>query len=190
MVRILLVRPGATPFDDQGRIKGSLDMPLSDKGRTQVAETAHALSHECFDVIYVAPCESAQSTARELAKCRRTKIKTVMEFRNVDHGLWHGKLIDEVRRQLPRVFRLGQEDGEAVCPPGGESCAVAKARAKKALLKIVKRHKGDSVALVIPDPMASVVRGMLQGVCLEDLWQAECDAGGWEAVDVAVPVFA
>ena len=25
--RVLLIRPGATDFDDQGRIKGTLDMP-------------------------------------------------------------------------------------------------------------------------------------------------------------------
>ncbi len=34
--RVLLIRPGATDFDDQGRIKGSLDMPMSERGRQQV----------------------------------------------------------------------------------------------------------------------------------------------------------
>ena len=29
---VLLVRPGATEFDEQGRMKGSLDMPMSEKG--------------------------------------------------------------------------------------------------------------------------------------------------------------
>ena len=31
--QVLLIRPGATDFDDQGRIKGTLDMPMSERGR-------------------------------------------------------------------------------------------------------------------------------------------------------------
>lgn len=34
IARVLLIRPGATEFDDQGRIKGSLDMPLSSRPPT------------------------------------------------------------------------------------------------------------------------------------------------------------
>ena len=188
MVRILLVRPGATPFDDQGRMKGCLDMPLSDNGRLQVAKTASALSQESLDWIFTAPCESAQTMAAELAKSRKTKVKVVDAFRNIDHGLWHGKLIEEVRRQLPRLFKLGQEDGESVCPPGGESFDAAKTRVTKTLRKLVKRHESEAIALVIPDPLASLVRGMLQGEALEDLWRAECDAGTWEAMDVGLPL--
>ncbi len=29
MLEVLLIRPGATTFDEDGRIKGSLDIPLS-----------------------------------------------------------------------------------------------------------------------------------------------------------------
>ena len=42
--RVLLVRPGATDFDDQGRIKGTLDMPMSERGRQQVNSLAEQLS--------------------------------------------------------------------------------------------------------------------------------------------------
>ncbi len=184
MVRIILVRPGATPFDDQGRIKGCLDMPLSDNGKHQVARVADALADEELHVIYTAPCESAVDTAETIAARRGTKVKTIDAFRNLDHGLWHGKLIDELRRQLPRVFRQGQELGESVCPPGGETCDAARARVSKALRKIIRRERDATVALVIPEPLATIVRGMLHGQPLVDLWEAECDSGTWESLEV------
>ncbi len=191
MVRIILVRPGATPFDDQGRIKGCMDMPLSDNGKHQVAKAADALATEPMQTIYSAPCESALETAQALSLGRGAKIKVVEAFRNIDHGLWHGKLIDELRRQLPRVFRQGQELGESVCPPGGETFDSARCRVTKALRKILKKEQSTTVVLVIPDPLASVVRGMFQGENLADLWGAECDSGRWESLDVAaVPAFA
>jgi broad specificity phosphatase PhoE len=96
--RVLLIRPGATDFDDQGRIKGSLDMPMSERGREQVTSLTEQLAEFQVKTIYAAPCESARETAHRLAQNRAVPVKVVEAFRNVDHGLWHGKLIDEVRR--------------------------------------------------------------------------------------------
>ena len=44
MLRIVLVQPGSTDFDDQGRIKGSLDIPLSANGTGQVARMVAELA--------------------------------------------------------------------------------------------------------------------------------------------------
>ena len=33
MIEVLLIRPGSTTFDHEGRIKGSLDIPLSVEGK-------------------------------------------------------------------------------------------------------------------------------------------------------------
>ena len=94
--RVLLVRPGSTEFDEQGRIKGSLDMPLSTLGEQQAVAVASELAGINVGTIYTAPCESAQQTAMQLARGRDLRIKVLECFRNIDHGLWHGKLIDEV----------------------------------------------------------------------------------------------
>ncbi|SRR6056297_530226 len=183
MLRIVLVRPGATEFDEQKRIKGSLDMPLSDHGREQAVRTSKELERVQIRGIYTAPCESAQQTAKVLAEGRRVKTKVIDCFRNVDHGLWHGKLIDEVRRQLPRVYREGQEAPQNICPPCGETIEDAKDRVAGALRKISRKYRDGAIALVIPDPLASIVRSLLSGEELRDLWKSETDSGTWELVD-------
>jgi broad specificity phosphatase PhoE len=181
--QVLLVRPGATDFDDQGRIKGSLDIPMSERGHQQVTSLTEQLAEVRVKTIYTSPCESARETAERLALGRDVRIKTVDAFRNVDHGLWHGKLIDEVRRNHPKVYRQGQDSPTDICPPGGESIRDAKARVIKAVRKVVRKSGDDVIAIVIPDPMAWVVESLLSGTELSDLWKAETDSGRWDLIE-------
>jgi broad specificity phosphatase PhoE len=191
MSRIVLVRPGATDFDDQGRMKGCLDMPLSVSGREQVERIAAELSDLEIDEFVSAPCESAVETATRLAQGRSVmgrsvKVRVIECFRNVDHGLWHGKLIEEVRRTQPKVYKQGQESPLSLCPPGGETIQQAKERVIKAIAKVTKRNGGETIALVIPDPLASIVHSILEGDEIRDLWKSETDAGQWELIEATV----
>jgi len=191
MSRVVLVRPGATDFDDQGRMKGCLNMPLSECGREQVERIAAELADLEIDEIVTAPCESAIETATRLAKGRSVlgrsvKVRIVECFRNVDHGLWHGKLIEEVRRTQPKVYKQGQESPLNLCPPGGETIQQAKDRVVKAIKKVTKRSSGGTIALVIPDPLASIVHSILDGDDIRDLWKSETDAAQWELIEAAV----
>ena len=154
---ILLIRPGATDFDLQGRIKGSLDMPLCDQGHAQAQTMAAELADVQMKCIYTSPCESARQTAECLAKGRNTKIRVIDCLRNVDHGLWHGKLIDEVKRNHPKVYRQGIDSPGTVCPPGGETMQQAQARVVKFLQKVVRKHREEVIAILAPDPLALLI---------------------------------
>ena len=191
LTRVLLVRPGATDFDDQGRMKGCLDMPLSARGAEQAASLAKELASVRFKTIYCSPCESARETAKRLADEQRAaghdvKVKVIDAFRNLDHGLWHGKLIDEVRRNHPKVYRQGAEQPEDFCPPGGERVAEAKARVSKNLRKCLKKGRDEMIALVIPEPLASVVQCLLSGDELTSVWKSETDSASWAMVETDI----
>lgn len=181
--RIVLVRPGATSFDEQGRMKGSLDMPLCESGIEQARIVAQELSSLRIDAVYCAPCESAGQTAKQLVDGRDVKPKTIEAFRNIDNGLWHGKLIDEIRRNQPKLYRSGSERPETVCPPGGESIQDATSRVMKAIDRIMKRSRNHVVALVIPDPLASLVAARLNGDALPEIWKVQTDSGHWQLID-------
>lgn len=181
MLTILLIRPGTTDFDEQGRIKGTLDIPLNEQGAEQVAQTVVELSSQDIDAIYLSPCQCCEQTAAALGQGRDVKVKQLNKLKNLDHGLWHGKRIAEVKRQQPKVYRQWQEHPETVCPPQGESLATVQQRVHEALAKVQKKHKDGVVALIVPEPLTSVVRSVLKETALDDLWKAECDTGGWEA---------
>lgn len=186
MKRILLIQPGATEFDEQGRIKGCLDLPLSSLGLEQAGQIALDLTHVEFDTIYTAPCQSALQTAAMLAVGRKVRVKTINKLKNLDHGLWHGKRVAEVREKQPKVYRQCQESPEMVCPPDGEPVAAAAARAQLVLNKIMKRHKDKCVALVIPEPLATIVSSYLQKRALEEFWGTEQDCGKWTSIEIGV----
>lgn len=185
MTRIVLVRPGATDFDDQGRIKGRLDIPLNEKGSDQVTQTVRDLAEVEFEGIYAAPCQASQQTASALAESHGTKCKTLELLRNLDSGLWQGKLIGEVKNQQPKVYRLWQDQPETVCPPEGEMLDAARRRARQALHKILRRHKAGNVAIIVPEPLATLVRVEVTQKPLGDLWEAECVGGNWEFLEDA-----
>jgi len=185
MLTVILVRPGATSFDDDGRIKGTLELPLSNSGMVQAEKTAVELAELPIECLYVAPCMSAQQTANVLSERCGWKIKTIDGFKNLDQGLWQGKRIEEVRRQLPKVYRQYQENPGTVCPPGGETLNTAEERAKKGLARLLKKHRQGVIGLVVPEPMASVVKRILSSTQVGDLWKSCCDDGHWDTIQVA-----
>ena len=181
---VLLIRPGATDFDDQGRIKGSLDMPLSEEGFRQAKTMVAELEDVLVKTIYTSPCESARQTAEIFARDRGVKTRVVECLRNVDHGLWHGKLIEEVKRNHPKVYRQGIDDPAQVCPPGGESMSDAQSRVIKFLRKTIRKHRDEVIAIIAPDPLSLLIHNLLSGEDLQsDLWTSETDAADWQLVE-------
>jgi broad specificity phosphatase PhoE len=184
MVQFLVVRSGSTDFDEQGRIKGTLDLPLSVAGQGQVDRLVTELQATPIDVLYASPNRSAQQTAEALAASHRLRIKTLDDLENLDHGLWHGKRIEEVRISQPKVFRQLQDHPETVCPPEGEPVAAALERVRAVISRLLRKHSRGTVALVVPEPLASMVVSVLTEAPLGDLWKAECEPGGWQMIEI------
>ena len=145
------------------------------------------LEHAQLEILYAAPCQSAIQTAETVGAGLNVKVKQLPALRNLDQGLWHGKLIEEVRQQHPKVYRMGQTQPEALCPPGGEPLAEARQRVEAALKKLLRKHPQGVIGLVVSEPLASLVRSALHQQELGDLWKAQCDAGSWEQIDIPAP---
>ncbi len=186
MFSILLIRTGATEYECQGRIQGTLDVPLSEDGRQQMEQVAEQLENLSVDALYAGPCRATQQSATLVAQRLRLKTKTVESLGNLDHGLWQGMLIEDVKAKQPKVYRQWQEHPETVCPPDGETLAMARERLQQVLAKIAKKHKTGTVAVVVAEPLTSLVRNVLRDDALGDLWGVE---GGnrpcWELIEVS-----
>jgi broad specificity phosphatase PhoE len=171
MVHIVLIRPGSTDYDLQGRIQGTLDIPLSDQGRGEVQRAVESLRSQTLSAIYCAPCEAAEQTAEIIGDALHVKVKPIENLRNLDQGLWQGMRVDEVKTKQPKVYRQWQEHPENVCPPDGEMLAGACARIDEAIEKLLKRHRAGAIGLVVPEPLATVLAARLKGGELGDLWK-------------------
>jgi phosphoserine phosphatase len=187
MVPIVLIRPGTTDYDEQGRILGTLDIPLSEQGTRDVERIIGEVRKLGITAIYCGPCESACQTAESLADALDVKLKKVDNLRNIDHGLWQGMLVEDVKRKQPKVYRQWQEQPEIICPPEGEMLCEAQDRVEAALTKIQKKHKEGVVALIAPEPLASVIQAYLSHQEVGDFWKGSSVCGKWEILCNGTP---
>jgi probable phosphoglycerate mutase len=186
MFKILLIRPGVTEYDQQGRIQGTLDIPLCEDGRRQVAAMIDELRSQPIAAIYTGPSQCAEQTAAALGEALDVKVKSLDKLENLNHGLWQGMLVTDVKAKQPKVYRQWQEQPETVCPPQGETINAAEERLSAVIAKLLKKHKSDAlVAIVVPEPLASVLCHVVRQGEYGDLWKSRDGAPPWEVIEVA-----
>jgi broad specificity phosphatase PhoE len=184
MLRILIIHPGCTDYDEQERIQGSLDIPLSQRGNNEVVLLIEQLQDQQIEMIYAPPCQPAEQTASAIAGKLEIKLKKLDRLQNLDQGLWEGMLIEDVKLKQPKVYKQWQEQPENVCPPGGEMLCEAAERVRATMTKLLKKHKSGTIAIVTPEPLATLLRHFISNEELGDLWKAFNKHGQWEVLEV------
>ena len=186
MTQVVLIRPGATAYDEQDRVQGILDIPLSERGRVEVARLAETLagSDAALVALYCGPGESVLRTAEAVGKALGLRPKRIDELRNLDQGLWQGLQREEIKRRNLKVFRQWLDDPVTICPPQGETIEDALDRIKTALKPLIRRHPDEAIGLVVGEPIAQLIAGYLRRdprVHFDD----EGPTGGFERIVVS-----
>jgi broad specificity phosphatase PhoE len=191
MCQVVLIRAGATIYDEQNRVQGVLDIPLSESGQDEVARMAQNLAQSLngtpLSALYCGPGENVTRTAEIVGKALELRPKRVDEFRNLDQGLWQGLQIDEIRRRNTKLFRQWIDNPETICPPQGETVENAICRIKTAFRPLLKRHHDETIGLVVGEPLASIVVCYLK--CEPRVHLDEHPPrGGYEWIAIAPPL--
>ena len=183
---LLVIRSGATEYDLLGRIRGTLDIPLSNVGIAEAEAAAKQLAASPPDAIYMADGACAEETAAIIGRLLGIRPRSLADLDNLDQGLWQGMLVEEIRRRQPRLARQWEENPWAVMPPEGEPLDEACDRVEAVLERILKRHPSGRVAVVVPHPLDRIIRWIVAGDPLGDLW----DRDGAVPAVVELPVAA
>lgn len=168
---LVVIRSGATDYDLHGRIRGTLDVPLCDKGIDEARDRAVDLTSLSLDVLATSSDTAALETARIVGRRVGLEPKVIPGLENLDQGLWQGMLADDIRRRQPRLHRLWQANPWTVAPPEGETLDEACERAETALVRFLRRCHSRRVGLVLPDPLDRVVCWLAMGEPVGDLWR-------------------
>lgn len=141
-LRIALLRHGPTEWNDEGRIQGQIDMPLSEAGRRKMAALRPPQGFETVRA-YISPLVRARETA-ELLGLRDATV----DARLSEHfwGAWEGMTREEIlaRDGADAFERAGR--GIDFTPKDGESTRDLLARVR-AFLSDVGRERTDAVAV-------------------------------------------
>lgn len=187
-IKLLLVRSGASEWDEAGRLSGSADLPLSAAGRAAVASLAAGLHPGAVCQVWSGPEDSAESTARALAAASEVKCKVVAGLHEVGVGLWEGLGRADAAERAGKAFRQWREHPLSVVPPGGESVSDAAERVIGQVRGLLAKSRGDEmcgVCLVLRPMVCGIVRCWLRAAGLSSLWTVvdEDEMAEWLLVD-------
>jgi broad specificity phosphatase PhoE len=121
MGRLLLVRHGETPWNLDGRLQGSTDVDLSEKGREQARLVGRRLSTTAIDLAYSSNQSRARETAEIILEGRDVPLHAIPELRERSHGVFEGLTAKERRQRYPDMFAASLLNNLDFAPTGGET---------------------------------------------------------------------
>ena len=152
MTSLAVIRHGPTSWNEDKRLQGRADVPLSTNGRAAVATWRLPFDMTTF-AWTSSPLRRAVETA-ELLGARNLIIEP--RIAETDWGAWEGRRLADLRRELGAAMTENEARGLDFQPQGGESPRQVQARLLPWLGEVAGRgdptlavaHKGVIRALV------------------------------------------
>ena len=148
MTELLLIRHGETLWNQQGRMQGQHDSPLTPLGMHQARQLARRLQKVSFSSLYASDLGRAHQTARCIADATGHEIVADTGLRERSFGIFEGLTNSEIKTQHPELHDLFARRLPDFVMPGGESAAQFMDRCVGALERIAARHEGETVVVV------------------------------------------
>lgn len=156
MSEIYLIRHGEITQSAPRRFVGQTDLPLTDRGRAQMAAVAAFLEGRGVRRLFCSPLSRCMESARIMGAAFGLEPEPVPDLREISLGSWEGLTVEEVRERFPGRYEARGRNMAGFRPPGGESFADLQRRAWPAF----------ETASASPVPLAIVAHGGVNRVLL------------------------
>ena len=144
----MLIRHGQSTWNQEHRIQGQLDPPLSEQGRRQATLLAARLAGRRFAGFYASDLKRALETAEIVGEVIGLAPTPLASLREVFLGEWEGLTSEEIAQRYPEAWARWVEEPDWDVVPRGESQAAFDVRVAAAMDDITRRHAhGDVLAV-------------------------------------------
>ncbi|WP_084073626.1 histidine phosphatase family protein [Demequina sp. NBRC 110052] len=128
MSTMILVRHGRTDYNVEGRLQGSLDVPLGAEGRAQAVATGQhlAAAYGTPDALLTSPLARAFDTAAEIGRLVGMEPVSDARLTQRSYGAWEGRTWDEVRARWPEEYAARMRGEDPDIPGWGTSVEVGR----------------------------------------------------------------
>ena len=147
-LRLFLVRHATSTWNDERRIQGQLDPPLSERGAEQAARVAGRFEGVTVEGFYSSDLRRARDTATAIGGVLGREPELLPELREVALGEWEGLNREEIVARYPEAWERWREHPNWDVVPGGEGAAAFESRVGAVLDRIVERHPSGRVVVV------------------------------------------
>ena len=177
---IALVRHGETMQHAEKMFIGQYDVPLNEKGRMQIVQSAEQLAADfaCPRVIYASDLsrtmESAEIILRTFREKNNGKYPEIMKepgFREINLGKWDGQPVSRIKAEFPEEYRRRGED-MFIFKTGNksENFYDLQYRAVKTLRKILENDDSKEIIIVAHSGVIRALQNNLEGKRVNDEW--------------------
>lgn len=163
-----LVRAGETSWDEQERLRGDEDLPLSKAGRAATTEAFGRAANLPFPRpprFHHAMDQAAAETARIATTILGGRCCGDDEFADPALGVLAGLSMADLRERFERRARQWEDDPSGLVPPEGEPIVDARVRLVRAAASILRRRPAV-IGLVVHDLAAGLLRSAFSGESL------------------------
>ncbi len=168
-VRILLFRHGMVD-GAKGVFYSQRDVPLSRQGEKQVHAWCARLEDLDVAAVYSSDLSRCLFQAQAMGRVWGRKVRALRELREVHFGEWTGLSWDDIEKRYPGWMARRMEDLAGFRPPGGENLEDVRQRALGALMSIVEKHGGKTVAVVSHGGVNRVILASIIGLPLGNIF--------------------
>jgi alpha-ribazole phosphatase len=184
---LYLIRHGETEGAEEKRYKGSIDVPLSEKGARQIERVSAFILQdvqrrsdppsppELLKAVYCSDLKRAIKSAEIIASPYSLDPVKVPALRERNFGIWEGMSFDEIRKKHPEEFDAWAGNPLQFSPMQGESTIAMKERVIDAFKNIIGNHKGDCIAIVSHGGVNRIILCHTLGISLENIFRVEQD---------------
>ena len=163
-LRLVLIRHGEPEQEIQGKCYGSLDIGLSEKGRSRVHAKLSSVQNFSAAALYASPLKRAIETAAIAGTCLGLQATINPELREINFGSFEGLAYSEIEQRYPREFKLWMEHPTDAKFPGGESFTEMKVRVLKFMEFLLSTHHQETVVIVSHGGPNRVILGEALGI--------------------------
>lgn len=148
---ILLIRHGRTEANDRHLYCGSTDLPLSDRGRQELAERHYVVPNARF---FTSGMRRTEETLQLLFG--DVPHEVLPDFREIDFGAFEMKSYEQMKED-PAYIAWITGDNDRNVPPGGESGEAMTARVLAAFRGL---PDGNSVVITHGGVIAAIMENL------------------------------
>ena len=177
MKTVYLIRHGEIEGESPRRFIGSTDLPLTPRGREQIAALRSLLLPHNIERIVCSPLSRCQESGEILAASLGAAIETEQKFSEIHLGDWEGLTVAEVKSRFPGEYEARGTNLPGYRPPGGESFMDLLNRVLPALLHLLETSTSSPTAVVAHAGVHRVLLSHILGIPLCNMFRLQQDYG-------------
>jgi alpha-ribazole phosphatase/probable phosphoglycerate mutase len=185
---LYLIRHGETEGGEIRRYKGTIDVPLSEIGVSQMEQVSKYIVEKggkggLMSAVYCSDLTRAIRSAEIVAEPHSLKPVIISSLRERNFGLWEGMSFDEIREKYPLEFDAWAGNPLKFSPMEGESTLAMRDRVIPAMSEIMENHNKENIAIVAHGGVNRIILCHILGIPLENIFRIEQDYGALNIIE-------